>query len=270
MTFLKRLSALAGIATLMLASASAMAQTSPVLDRILESGEIRVGMSGTQPPFNARSRDGELIGLDVDLANRISTAMDVDLKIVEKPFGDLLKALEKGEVDVVMSGVSITAKRSAKFAFAGPYTMSGKSLLTKSETLADAGGADTLNSDKHSFATLANSTSQEFVEKYLPEGKLVKIRDYDQGVKMVIDGKVDAMIADMPICVLSVMRHPDAGLTTLNRPMTVEPVGIAVRAGDPQLVNLLDNYLDALEGTGFMNDLRNAWLKDGTWIAALP
>jgi ABC-type amino acid transport substrate-binding protein len=108
------------------------------------------------------------------------------------------------------------------------------------------------------------------VEKNLPDGKLVKIKDYDEGVKMVLDGKVDAMVADMPICVLSVLRYPDAGLTTLKRPMTVEPVGIVVPSSDPQLLTLLDNYLEALEGMGYMAELRKVWLQDGSWIAALP
>ena len=74
------------------------AENSPVLSRIVTSGELRVGMSGTQPPFSVKSKSGELIGYDVDLANLLAAAMDVELKIVEKPFAQLLPALEAGEV----------------------------------------------------------------------------------------------------------------------------------------------------------------------------
>ena len=271
MRSMKRLLAMFGLiaATLMM-SAGAVASDAPVLDRILKNGEIRVGMSGNQPPFNARSRQGGLIGLEVDLANQLAAAMGVKLKIVNKPFGDLLATLDKGDVDIVMSGVGITAGRSAKYAFAGPYLMSGKSILTKSSTLAAAKSADEINKADVRFAALENSTSQEFVEKYLPDSKLVKIKDYDDGVQMVLDGKVEALVADMPICVLSVLRYPDQGLATLSRPMTVEPVGIAIPAGDPQLLNMLENYLHALEGMGFMAELRKVWMQDGAWIAALP
>jgi polar amino acid transport system substrate-binding protein len=271
MRLLKRFVASVSLLALGLAAtASAWAGDSPILDGILDRGEIRVGMSGNQPPLNTRSRAGGLIGLEVDLAKQLSSAMGVELKIVNKPFGELLDALGKGDVDIVMSGVGITATRSAKFAFAGPYMMSGKSILTKSSTLAAAADAEDINQSDFSFAALENSTSQEFVEQNLPDGKLVKIKDYDEGVKMVLDGKVDAMVADMPICVLSVLRYPDAGLTTLKRPMTVEPVGIVVPSTDPQLLTLLDNYLEALEGMGYMAELRKVWLQDGSWIAALP
>ena len=261
---------LASLAFAVMAAGTASADDAPVLDRILKNGEIRVGMSGNQPPWNARNRAGELFGLDVDLARKLAGAMGVKLKIVDKPFGELLGTLEKGEVDIVMSGISITPARSAKFSFAGPYMMSGKSILAKASTLAGAKGSEDIDLPSFSLAALQNSTSQEFVQLNLPKAKLVTIKDYDEGVKMVMDGKVDALVADMPICVLSVLRHPEAGLATLSRPMTVEPIGIAIPASDPQLLNLLDNYLDALEGMGYMQELRKVWLQDGSWVAALP
>jgi len=148
--------------------------------------------------------------------------------------------------------------------------MSGKSILAKASTLAGAKGSEDIDLPSFSLAALQNSTSQEFVQLNLPKAKLVTIKDYDEGVKMVMDGKVDALVADMPICVLSVLRHPEAGLATLSRPMTVEPIGIAIPASDLQLLNLLDNYLDALEGMGYMQELRKVWLQDGSWVAALP
>ena len=65
-----------------------------VLGRIVKSGEFRVGMSGSQPPFCVKSKSGQLIGYEVELAASLANAMGVELKIVEKPFGELLGALE--------------------------------------------------------------------------------------------------------------------------------------------------------------------------------
>jgi polar amino acid transport system substrate-binding protein len=270
MNLFRRLTTLVIIIAALFMSMAATADYSPVMEKFLKTGELRVGMSGNQPPLNAHSRDGELIGLEVDLAKQLASAMGVGVKFVEKPFGDLLAALDKGEVDIVMSGVSITAGRSTRFAFAGPYMMSGKSVLTKSETLAGASGSDVMNQPQFKFAALANSTSKDFVENYLPKSKLVIVKDYDAGVKLVIDDKVDGLVADMTICVLSVLRYPDMGLATPNQPMTVEPIGIAIPANDPQLLNLLDNYLEALEELGYMKELHRTWLKDDSWVAALP
>jgi len=69
---------------------------------------------------------------------------------------------------------------------------------------------------------------------------------------------------------LSVLRHPNAGLTTLEKPLTVEPIGIAISKDDPQFLNLVSNYLDAYGKTGVMTKLRQKWFEDNSWIAALP
>ncbi len=68
------------------------ADNAPVLSRIVESGTLKVGMSGTQPPFTVISKSGSLIGYEVDLANILADAMGVKVEFVQKPFSELLPA----------------------------------------------------------------------------------------------------------------------------------------------------------------------------------
>jgi polar amino acid transport system substrate-binding protein len=246
------------------------AEGSPVLTRIVKNGELRVGMSGDQAPLNVKNKSGEMIGLEVDLATVLATALGVELKIVQKPFPDLLPALKAGQVDMVMSGVTITLERNTRFAFVGPYFVSGKSILTRSTTLSQVDESEDINEKGLTLTALAGSTSQGFVEALAPNAKLVTIQSYQEGVKLVLDGKVDALVADFPICLISVLRHAGSGLATLTVPLTVEPVGIALPSGDPLLVNLVENYLRALEGTGVLERLQEKWLTDGSWLAELP
>ena len=246
------------------------ADTSPVLSRIVESGTFKVGMTGTQPPFSVVSKSGDLIGFEVDLANILAEAMGVKVEFVQKPFGELLTALEKGEVDAVMSGMTMTPKRNLKAAFVGPYIVSGKSILTKSATLAALEDAEDIDSSTIKITALKGSTSERFVKNVLEKTTYVGVDDYDAGVQMVIEGKADALVADFPICALSIMRFPDAGLTTLTEPMTIEPIGIALAPGDALLVNMVTNYLGALEGIGLLDALEKKWFEDGGWLIQLP
>jgi ABC-type amino acid transport substrate-binding protein len=198
------------------------------LQRVIDFKTLKVGMSGNQPPMNTRNREGGLMGYDVDIARALAAAMKVNLDIKVMPFGELMGALEKGEVDMVVSGMSITAERSQQVSFVGPYMMSGKSLLTKDSVLAKVSDGADFNRSELKLVALKNSTSSRFVRDAAPEAQLIEVADYDEGVAMVIDGSADGMIADVPQCVLSVLRFPDAGLVTLERPLTVEPIGIAV------------------------------------------
>ena len=269
----KTLQKVALLATLALSFASfsnTATADSPVLDRVVSKGELRVGMSGNQPPFNAVNRTGQMIGFDVDLANALASAMDVKLKIVNKPFADLLDSMKDGKVDMVISGVSITPERARHVSFVGPYMLSGPSILTRDSVLAKVQNSEEFNKAHLEMAVLGNSTSEAFVKRYLPEAKLIVVKDYDEGVEKVMKGDVDAMVADMNICKLSAMRYPDAGLMTLNQPMAIEAIGIAVPANDDNFKSLVEIYLSAFERTGVVNQIRKKWLEDGSWVAALP
>jgi polar amino acid transport system substrate-binding protein len=250
--------------------AAAANPNAPVLARVVERGELRVGMSGGQPPFTMKSKDGDLFGYEVDLAEMLAGAMGVKLTLVEKPFGELLGALAKGEVDAVMSGMTITPARNLKAAFVGPYVVSGKSILTKDSTLAAADEVEDINEADIKLAALAGSTSQSFVERLIPEAQLTTVPDYDAGVKLVLEDKVHALVADYPICAISVLRYGDKGLVTLAAPLTIEPIGIALPPGDSLLLNLVENHLGALEALGILDELDEAWFEDASWLIHLP
>jgi polar amino acid transport system substrate-binding protein len=246
------------------------AEDAPVLGRIVTTGEFKVGVSGNQPPFVVRSKSGDLIGFEVDLAKLLARAMGVELKLIEKPFAELLPALEAGEVDAVMSGMTMTPARNMRAAFVGPYMVSGKSILTKSSTLAAIQETEDIDQSRVKLVALKGSTSQDFVQKVLPKAKFTAMDDYDQAVAAVLGGGADALVADFPICALSVLRYPDAGLATLVKPLTIEPIGIALPAGDSLLLNMVENYLGALEAIGLLEELEMKWFEDGAWLIQLP
>jgi polar amino acid transport system substrate-binding protein len=217
-----------------------------------------------------RNKRGEIIGLDVDLVEALAHNMGLKARLVTRTFAELLSSLEKGEVDLVISGMTITPERNARVAFAGPYFISGKSVLTKSEKIASVESASELDDPSRTYVALAGSTSEDFVEDLMPRAKLVTTPDYDTAVDMLIADQADALIADFPFCALSVLRHPDAGLSTMVTPFTLEPLGIALPADDPLLVNLVQNYLNSLEETGLLTQFKARWFSDGSWLSELP
>ena len=56
---------------------------SEVISRIVKKGQMRVGMSGSQPPYNCKNKDGQLRGCEVDLAKALGAAMGVEVELVE-------------------------------------------------------------------------------------------------------------------------------------------------------------------------------------------
>ena len=258
---------LAGYAQM--AVAADAAKTAPVLDRIVAKKELVVGTAASMPPLNMTMKDGQIAGLDIDLARLIAASLDVKLTLKQMNFNDLLPALQAGQVDMVLSGMTITPARNLRFAFVGPYLVAGKSILTKKAIIESMADPSKINNPDKVLVALKGSTSQAFAEKVFPKAKLLLTENYDQAVSMVREDKAQAMVADMSICQLSVYRYPEAELITLQKPLSYEPLGIAIPANDFLMINWLQNFLNTLEKDGSLGMIVDRWFKDGSWVKQL-
>jgi polar amino acid transport system substrate-binding protein len=245
------------------------ARVAPVLDRILAKKELVVGTAADMPPLNMTLKDGKIVGMEVDIATLLANSIGVTLTLKPIRFTDLLSALEAGQVDLILSGMTMTSLRNTQVAFAGPYFGSGKSVLIKQENVASLQSTEMMNNPDVTLATLKGSTSQTFVERVAPKAKLVPTDDYDQAIAMVLDGKVRAMVADFPICNVSVYRYRDKGLTTLKQPLNYEPLGIALPSNDPLFLNLVQNFVAILMNSGELSLLQKKWFEDASWLPQL-
>ena len=245
------------------------AQAGNVLNKILKNGELKVGITGTQPPLNMKDKNGELMGLEVDIAEMLAANMGVKPNFVTMPFDQLMPALESGKVDLVISSMAMTPARNLKAAFVGPYYISGKGILTKYEKLAELKDPNGLNNPNFKVAVLKDSTSQMFVERAAPKAKMLALKGYDEAVSLLIDGKIDAVVADYPFCAFTAVRYQSQGLIAGQAPLTFEPLGMAIPE-DPLYINWLQNFLGILDGTGQLKAIGLRWLREGSWMSRLP
>lgn len=230
-----------------------------VLSRIQQRGELVLGTSGNMPPMTQTGADGKVAGFDVDLARFMAAGMGVKLNIKTMSFDQLLPALEKGDVDVVISNVTMNPERNMRVAFVGPYMTSGKCVITRREGLARAEEATDLNVPETRLAALAGSTSADFVKTLLPKATLTLVDDYDGAVRMINDDKVGGLLTDYPICLSMLKRYPDAGFVSIFTLLSYEPIGIALPGTDPLFINWTENFLKRVEGVGVLEELSMRW-----------
>lgn len=107
------------------------------------------------------------------------------------------------------------------------------------------------------------------MRREIAKATLVTVESLEAAIAKVRNDEVDALVADRETCAVAVLRWPDAGLVAVDASFTVEPMGIAVAAGDPRLATLVQTYLDALEERGVLEKSRHFWLEDPTWVKGL-
>lgn len=237
-----------------------------ILNKILESGELRVGMSGDQPPFSMTATDGSMFGLDVDMAKGLADNIGVKAKLIKMNFKDLIPALQAGEIDMIISGVTMTIERNKKVAFIGPYLISGNTFATKSKELAAAESVDDLDKEGVKISVMQGTTSEEFLNANISKATVYKSATNKLAMQLVIDGKVDVMVAGYPTIAVALLDNRAEGLMTSDKLMDYEPIGFAVAPSDPLLLNLVTNYFHALERTEILDMLKTKWFEEGSWV----
>src|SRR5215212_7808418 len=95
------------------------------LERVKQSGELRIGTDATYPPLES-AEGGQFTGFDIDLGNAIARELGVRARFINASFDGIFPALQNGTFDAVMSSVTITPERSASKLFSDPYYDSGQ------------------------------------------------------------------------------------------------------------------------------------------------
>lgn len=242
----------------------------PTIERIRTNKELVLGTPGDFPPFSVISEQGDLIGFDISLARELAKSMGVNLRIVRLPFPELQHNLEEANVDIIMSGLSITPRRNMDIAFVGPYGNSGQAFLGKKEIIDSLGEPLDLNRENLKIGVLQDTTAEFTLKVLLPKTEAVFTRSLDQALIKLLNGEIDGLISDYPYCKVAEYRYRDQGLLVYDKILSFEQLGIGVSPDDPLFINLLTNYLNLLVGSGALKAMQEYWFKSSEWIPALP
>lgn len=240
------------------------------IDRIKANNELVLGTPGDFPPFTAISGTGKLIGFDIDLAKNLANAMGVELTIKRIPFSKLPNALLKGEVDLILSGISMTPKRNMNVAFIGPYGKSGQTFFGTNEIVTKVADPIELNNEIYRIAVLKGSTSNLTVAMHLPKSKVSYTNTLDEAIFLLLNGKVDGLISDFPYCKLLEYRLKDQNFSMMPNILTKENLGIGIAGDDFLFANLVENYLSIITSQGIVEKMEQYWFKNNSWIKDLP
>src|SRR6185295_12671922 len=118
-------------------------------------------------PLNMKDSRGEVVGFEADIVRALATAMGLELRFVVEPFAELIPSVERGEVDLAISGMTMTPERNARVAFAGPYFVSGMSVLARARAITDVEDPKALDLAERRYAAVVGSTSAKFIADIL-------------------------------------------------------------------------------------------------------
>lgn len=236
------------------------------LEDIQKRGKLRVGMEPGYMPFELKNQKGQIIGFDVDMATRMAKAMGVELELVDTAWDGIIPALLTGKFDVLMSGMTLTQERNMSINFAPPYIVIGQSILIKKDLDGTVKSYKDLNDAKYTIASKLGTTGEQATKRMIPNAKYISYETEQEGVLELVNGKIDAFIYDLPYNAVAVGQKGQGKIIHLDTPFTFEPLAWAVRKGDPDILNWMENFMYQIKNDGTYDKIYQKWFQDDAWL----
>lgn len=225
-----------------------------------EQEVLTVAMELAYPPFETKDEQGNPSGVSVDFMKDFGEYIGKEICIENISFDGLIPSLQTGKADMVMSSMTITEERKETVDFSEPYANALLAVLTNKDSQITS--VDDLNQEGKKVAVKTGSTGYLYAQEHLKNAEIIALQDESACVMEVSQGKADGFIYDQ----LTIYRNWQNNLDTTNAVFIpfqdVEPWGIAVKKGNTELLDQLNEFIETYREDGGFEELTEKYLSE--------
>ncbi len=220
---------------------------SSLLD-VKKKKKLYVGVDIPYGVMEFYDKSGKPSGIDIDIANAISSRINVSVEFKTMPFSKLFGALKEGEVDVVISAVTITPERQEKMLFSVPYLDAGVSIAVRKDNT-DIKSIEDLK-DKR-VGVLKGTIAEKLVAetKYVTPSLVKRYVKNEERLQDLLDEELDAIVVHFLVKDL-----PSVKL--VGEPLSQSYYGVVAKLKDITLMDEINKTLRELKRSGKLRDIK--------------
>ncbi|MEM8562046.1 MAG: ABC transporter substrate-binding protein [Pseudomonadota bacterium] len=220
---------------------------------------LRVGVSADYPPL-IFLQEGQIVGIEADNALALGKIIGRKIELKNMAFESLMPALLTGEIDVIMSGFSVTAQRSEKVIFTDAYMLIGQMAILHRDKIASFSQPWSVYRPGVRIGVEPGTTGAAFAERELNEAEIKYYVDPAAAFAGLRSDEIDLYIHDAPTSWQLATTPENEDLLSLYSPMTEEMLAWAVRPDDDALAGELNRALDTMKRNGTLQYILNRWI----------
>jgi len=240
------------------------------INAILAKKKLVIGTSSGYFPFEMVNKEGKLIGFDVDMGNKIGEALGVAVEWKDMAeFSALIPALQAGQLDIVIAGMTIRAKRAVSVDFTIPYFTTGQGVLISKAKAPNAKTIEDLDKPGNIIAVSNGTTGHNAAERLFKKATVKPMDGSTTAGLEVLAGNATAMVFDLDWIFIYHSDNKDKTNAILE-PITVEYLGIAVRPGQSDFLYWLNTFLTEFVGNEEYHAMYEYYFKDMPWKLEMP
>lgn len=234
------------------------------IEQVIKRGVLRVGMS-TFVPWAMKDKTGKLIGFEIDVAERLAKDMGVKIEFVPTQWSGIIPALMTGKFDTIISGMGITAERNLKVNYTIPYDFTGQAIVANKKLAGNFRSLEDFNKPDVTIAVRMGATPVAAVKKFMPKAKMRQFDDQSQAYQELLNGNAHAVVGSAPLPLFQAQKYPDTLFIPVAGTFTVEPIGFAVKKGDPDTLNYFNNWITIVQSEGWLKERKQYWFETQEW-----
>ena len=257
---LGKIFAVSAAAALMLSAAGCGGtnESASSVERIQQAGVLTLATASGYPPYEfvSAADGGQVVGIDVALAQKVADRLGVSLKVDDMAFSELITTLQAGNCDIVIAGLPETEERAQAVDFSKVYLNDQQCIIVRSGDAAEYTSLDDFAGKK--VAAEMGSSSESVARSELTGADIISLSLVSDVFLELENGSVDAVVTGAVVGKQYTISNPDLVQLDLTFAEPDKPASAAVRKGDTELLDVVNSVIDEVSSDGTMD----AWVDE--------
>ena len=233
----------------------------PTVTRIQERGMLQVGTTGDYRPLSFREDDGSYWGFGIEVAGEIARRLGVGIQFIPTSWPTLTADVlaEPQTFDLAIGGITITDTRRETMLMSEGYLANGKTILCRAseanryQSLADI--------DKPEVRVMVNpgGLNEKFANQNLTHATIIVHQKNEEIPSLIAEGKADVMITEITEAPYYVQTDTRLAAPLLNKPFTHGEIGVLMRKGQEDLLQLVNDVIRQMKSDGSLRQLHEKY-----------
>ena len=236
----------------------------PTFNQIVATHKLRVG-TYLSTPYAFKAADGNLTGSEIDIAQRLAKDMGATAEIKTLDWDQLIPALQRGDIDIIIAGLSVTPERALQVYFSNPYSSSGIGIATNIKLTSGFSSIENLNRPDIAIGVIGGTVSEDVARQLFPKAGIKLFAEEDKAEDALAKGLLHAYVSGEPTPRFIALRHPKEVDVPTSKPLIPTREAFAVRKGDYDFVNFLNAWLVARDADAWLLSTHKYWFDSLGW-----
>jgi ABC-type amino acid transport substrate-binding protein len=223
---------------------------------------LRVGVSGNNAPLIFESGRGEFAGAEAAFARMLGEELGRQVRFVPMRFDRLIPALQRGEIDIIMSGMTVTKQRRSLVDFTNPYMASGQGLLVRNARANLFQDPQLLFISPFRIGVEQGAVGEAVALRLHPGSTVVPFATPDRAASALLADRVDVVLHDAPVLWHVTARNPTADYRVIPRLLANETLAWAVRRGDSELRGKANSAIAKWRANGMLSRTLRSYMPN--------